>query len=141
MDVGVRQRDPVPLDMDDQDVRLGQADVVLDHELVAGPGGRGAESRVVELEFLGPVDARHERPDQRSIPLVHTVDAGAVDRLGGDLLLESVQFLVKIHDQQVQTVVFGCCAEVIQAMEGPVIRSSTQEGHLGDQLLEPLLVP
>ena len=99
------------------------------------------ESGVVELEFLGSVEAGHEGRDQRPILLLHAVHAGPVDRLGGDLLLESVQFLVKIHDQQMQTVVFGLLRRGDPDNRRPGDPVFDEGGHLGDQLLESLLVP
>ena len=58
MDIGVGHGHGSARDMDHQHVRIGGADVVLQHQLVAYPGGRGGQAGVVELERRGTVDAR-----------------------------------------------------------------------------------
>ena len=130
----------LPLDVDDQDVGLGHADVVLDHQPLAAAGGGRPQARVIELEFARLVDAGHEGGDQRAVVLAHPVDLGAVDRLGGELLLEPVQLLVQVHDQQVQTIAHVPLpgGEPVDVVPGdPILR---RRGRLGQQKLHTLLI-
>jgi hypothetical protein len=125
VDVGIGQRDLLLRDVDDQDVGLRHADVVLDHQPLTAAGGGRPQAGVIELQFARLVDSRHEGGDQWAVLGLHPVDMGAVDGLRGQSLLDAVQLLVQVHDHEMQTV--ACfplpCGEPPEVVPGdPILR-------------------
>jgi hypothetical protein len=114
--VRVVQRNRRALHLHDQHVRVVGADVVLQQKPLAVAGGRGVESRVVELEWRGAVQAAHESFDVRSIGRLQLPDVGAADLFARQTASQTIELLVQVHDQQVKavpvevvTVVGTCC--------------------------------
>ena len=91
-------------DMHHQHVRIGHADIVLQDELPAAQGGRGPQSRMVELECLGRVQAAHEGAHQFLVLGAQAVDARAIHALARQVPLQAVQGLVQVHHQEVRRV-------------------------------------
>ena len=102
--VGVGDADGLVLHVNDDDVGVGGADVVLDDQAVAGPRGGGGEAGMVELQFGGAVEAGHEGCDQGAIGFVEVVGGGAVEGFFGEVGLQGVELLVQVHHQPVQAV-------------------------------------
>ena len=93
-----------PLDVDHHHVRIGRADVVLDHQAIAAARRGRAEAGMVELERRRALHPGHERCDQGAVAVTEAVGARAVDRFGRDLRLQPVQRLVRVHDDEVHAV-------------------------------------
>ena len=104
MQVGVGQGDLQVLHLDDQHMGVVGADVVLQQQALTVTGGCRVQTRVVELEGRGAMQALHEGADQRAVAVQQMPDVGAVDDLAGHLGGQFVDLLVQVHDQQVQAV-------------------------------------
>jgi len=102
--VGVGELGAQALDMHDEDVGVGGADVVLQHQGVARARRRRAQAGMVELQRQGLVHAAHEGADEGAVLAADVVGLGAVDHFGGHPGLEGVEHLVHVHHQQVQAV-------------------------------------
>src|SRR5271156_642598 len=97
MHVGVGDADGQFLDMDNDHMRVGGADVILDYQSSAGASGGGGEARMGEFEFRGAIEPAHECRDQRTVGVGETVNGSAVEALLGQFLLHDVEPLVQIH--------------------------------------------
>lgn len=102
---------------------IGGTDVVLQDQRVCPRRGRGAEAGMTELERCGPIDARHERGDERPMAGIEAVGAGTVHRLLGELFLQTIEDFVQVHDQKVQAV-----AVVARAADEPHHRGTGYGG-------------
>ncbi len=107
MHVGVGEGGREALDGQDHDVRVGRAEVVLDEEPVAGPGGGRGKARVLELQPGRRVDAGHEGDDQAMVVCGQRIDRRPVDGRRRDLRLEAVEGPMGVHDQKVHRVAAG----------------------------------
>ena len=128
MHVGVGQRDPPPLDVNDQDVGLGHPDVVLDHQPLAAAGGGRPQARVVELEFTGPVDAGHEGGDKRAVVLEHSVDLAPSILSVASRCWSRFSSWCRSMTSRWRLSPASLCPEVSRSMESPEIRSSAGQG-------------
>lgn len=123
MDVGVGDRDGAADDVDHQHVRVGGADIVLQHQLVAHPRRGGGQAGMIEFERRRAVEAFHESGDQHAVGVAYAIGTAAVDGFAGEARLQDVQRLVHVHHQQMQAI--GA---------GTVARSQRQD-RLGRQLV------
>ena len=105
MDVGIGDGDDVVGDSNDDDMRIGFADVVLDREALAVARRRGGETRMAEFQLDGGIDAAHEGLD-RGRSSDQPMDMSARDHLFGVQGREPVERFVQIHHQPMQAVVF-----------------------------------
>ena len=95
------------LDGDDEHVRVGGAEVVLQDQAAAPLGRRRGETGMTELQRCGPVDPRHEGAHRRLSLIAEIVDVGAIHGLGGDRRLLPIERLVNVHDEEMETVPAG----------------------------------
>ena len=95
------------LDFDDQHVRVGRPEVVLDHETLARPGGRRTKAGVIELELGGPVHPAHEGSDERPVGRRESEDVRPVEVLGCDARLEALEGRMDVDTQAVEAVPRG----------------------------------
>jgi hypothetical protein len=112
MHVAVGDSHPMLIDGDHQDVRIGRADVVLDHETRLATNGGGIEPRVVEFEPARALKPAHEGGDEWLILGVKTIGERAGNALLGALRGHAVERFVQIHHQAVQAVGFAYRGEL-----------------------------
>ena len=122
--------------MNNQDVGLGHADVVLKDQAAAAARRRCTQPRMIEFQVPGLVDAGHKRRDECPVVVTDAIDICAVDCFGSKLLLEVVQPLVQVHHQEMQTVGYIALAghDVIQVPASDAIIVET--GGLSQQRLQ-----
>ena len=104
VNVGVGQRCDGAAHAYHQHVRVGGANVVLQHQRIAASHRRGAKPGMVELERCGGVQATHEGADARPVGFADGKGLRAVDGLARQRHLQGVELPVQIHDQQVEAV-------------------------------------
>ena len=104
VDVAVGERHPQAAHLDDEDMRLGRADIVLDQQRLAGAGGDGVKAGMIEFERRRAVHPGHERRDRGAIGLAEAVGPGAGDLHRRDGALQPIDLLVQIHDEKVDAI-------------------------------------
>ncbi len=100
VNVGIGDGDFRTFDVDDNDMRIGRADVVLDDKPAAAARCGGAKAGMAESQAARPVEPAHESPDTLLFGGRQPVHPRSRQRLDGGLRLDPVQRLVHVHDEQ-----------------------------------------
>ena len=126
MDVRVGDGHGIRRNGNDDDMRIGFADIVLDGEALAGSCRSRRETRMAEFQFTGRVDPAHEGFDRKTIIRPQSISMGAGDDLFGMRGGKTIERLMQIHDQLMQAVVLGAGnrGEACDLHERDVVRRS-----------------
>jgi len=106
MDVGVGDGRDIVLHRDHHDMRIGLADIVLDHEPVADAGGRRVQAGMVEFQAARAREPAHEGFHRRPVARQQAVTPGAGEIFFRMFGRQPVQGFVQVHHQPVQAVAF-----------------------------------
>ena len=93
-----------PFDVDDHQMGLGLADVILNDQFFSDPRGCGPKPGMLELEREGPIQPVHEGRHKLSVPFPQHVRLCPSDVLLSDSCLQRVQGPVQVHHQDMNAV-------------------------------------
>ncbi len=102
--IRVRQRDGQVLNLNHQDMRIIGADIVLQHQSITLPRGRGVQTWVIQFERRCAVQTAHERADQSAIILLKQPDMSPVNFFASQIGGQVIDLLMQIHDQDMKAV-------------------------------------
>ena len=104
MHIRVSHNDLCRSDMNHNDMRIRCANIILNDKFAWRSRGGRIQAGMLKLQFARAIDTAHESRNQLTIGSGHAIDTGTVDRLGSDLSLQAIEFLVQVHHQQMQAV-------------------------------------
>ena len=104
MNVGVDDRHCIWFDNDHDYMRVGFSEIVLDREPRACPRCRRRKSRMTELQLTGRLHPAHKRFDCGPILQQQCIDVRAREHLFRMGCSETIEVLMQVHDQTMQTV-------------------------------------
>ena len=100
-------------------MRVGFSEIVLDREPRACPRCRRRKSGVTELQLLGRLHPAHERFDRRPILRQQCIDVRTREHLFRMSCSETIEVLMQVHDQAMQTVAIAVGGKPRQSGDPP----------------------